>query len=122
MYAKSDGKCQVSGIEFNDFRPLGSTKRPWYPSIDRIDSRKPYTAENCRVVCVAVNVAMGEWGIGVLTAIAKAIVNGDPGPICEGPEADPYSFKRLTGILTPKQLLRRRQRVKHWRNHGEITA
>lgn len=111
MYAKSDGRCQVSRIHFNAFRPLGSTKRPWYPSIDRIESRKPYTKGNCRLVCVAVNMAMGEWGLSVLTAIAKAIIHGDPGPNCEGPEADPYSFRRLAGVLTAKQLSRRRQRV-----------
>jgi hypothetical protein len=121
IYADSAGRCQVSNIPFNDFRPIGSTKRPWYPSIDRIDSRKPYTKDNCRIVCVAVNMAMGEWGLSVLKAIAGALVNGDPGPICEGPEADPYSFKRLTGALTPKQLARRRQRAKHWQNHERIT-
>lgn len=62
MYAKSGGRCAVSGIQFNRFRPLNSTKRPWYPSLDRIDSSKPYTPDNCRFVCVAANIAMGGMG------------------------------------------------------------
>ena len=121
MYAAAKGQCQVSGIYFNKFRPMGSTKRPWYPSVDRIDSSKPYTADNCRVVCVAVNMAMGEWGIEVLRAIAKAMILGHPGAICTGPEADPYKFPPVAGTLTKRQIQRRQERIRHWRNHEHIT-
>lgn len=76
LYGRSYGQCQVTGITFNRYRPVGATKRPWFPSIDRIDSRKPYTIENCRVVCVAANFAMGEWGEWVLNTLAKAVCYG----------------------------------------------
>ena len=39
-------------------------------SLDRIDSSKGYTVENCRLVCTAVNLAMNEWGEDVLERIA----------------------------------------------------
>jgi len=110
MFRDTEGRCSVSRILFNKFRPLHSTKRPWYPSLDRIDSQKPYTAENCRFVCVAVNMAMGEWGEWVLNAIAKAIVANEPVK-CNGPEAPPYKYNP---VLHPtyRQLVRRRIREK----------
>ena len=40
--------------------------RPLAPSIDRKDSTKGYTRENCRIVCVAANFAMNRWGDWVL--------------------------------------------------------
>lgn len=109
LYARSYGVCEVSGITFNRFRPEGTTKRPWYPSLDRIDSRGPYLISNCRFVCVAVNFAMGEWGEWVLKAVAKALIHGAPGQINVGTEA-PYRFEPLGSEPTPRQLARRRSR------------
>lgn len=48
--------------------------RPFMPSIDRTNSAKGYTAGNCRLVCVAANFAMNEWGQGVLHKLAVAYV------------------------------------------------
>lgn len=74
LYRRSGGRCEVSGIPFERYKPEGCTKRPWYPSIDRIDSRGPYAFANCRLVCVAVNIAMCEWGAETLKRLARAIV------------------------------------------------
>lgn len=112
LYEQSQGRCRVSGILFNRFRPLGSTKRPWYPSLDRIDSRKAYTFDNCRFVCVAVNIAMGEWGEWVLRGIAEAMLKGLQVK-CEGPQEESYSFPALTGAPENyRQIVRRRRREK----------
>jgi hypothetical protein len=122
LFAKSAGRCAVSGILFNRFRPLNSTKRPWYPSLDRINSRNPYTEDNCRFVCVAVNVAMGEWGEWALKAICRAMHVGEPAPLCEGPEAAPYSFPALGDVEpTYRQIMRRRQRERSREIAPQIT-
>lgn len=111
LYAKSGGHCQVSGIAFNRFRPAASTKRPWYPSLDRIDSSRPYDATNCRFVCVAVNFAMGEWGEWALRAIVGAMSIGKTGNLCPGTEAAPYQFPALSAVTTPRQKSRKNQRA-----------
>ena len=72
---RSGGHCEVSGLPLS----VGSNtsgkfvRRPWAPSLDRIDSTGGYTADNCRLVCCAVNFAMSAWGEDVLVEIAKAI-------------------------------------------------
>ena|SRR5215472_2222143 len=50
------GKCTLSGLPFK----LGSLHHhPFSPSIDRIDSSKGYTQENCRFICYGVNSMKG---------------------------------------------------------------
>ena len=61
------GKCELTGIKFisnDDFRIS-----PFNPSIDRIDSKKGYTKNNCRLICVALNLAIKEWGEDVFREI-----------------------------------------------------
>lgn len=65
--------CQVTGIKFTDYTVSGDRMRkPFIPSIDRIDSKKPYTVANCRIVCLAANLAMNEWGQAVFDLLASA--------------------------------------------------
>lgn len=67
LVEKANGRCMFSGIVFSNAYALESgVKRPFAPSIDRIDSKKGYSLENCRLVCVIVNLAMNEWGEGPL--------------------------------------------------------
>jgi hypothetical protein len=71
MVAEAAGKCSVTGLRW-DFRRLPECRaRPWIPSVDRRSSAAPYSPENCRIVCAAVNVAMSDYGEAVLRVIAK---------------------------------------------------
>lgn len=68
---RCNGKCELTGLAF-DIGKGSWSRRPYAPSIDRIDSSKGYTTDNCRVVCVAINLAMNEWGEDVYKAVAMA--------------------------------------------------
>lgn len=67
---RSNGRCMVTGIRFT---PPRGKRDPFAPSLDRIDSSLGYEYDNCRMVCVAVNLAMSNWGEDVLMLIAKGI-------------------------------------------------
>lgn len=53
---KLAGACEVTGIPF----VFDHGRHAFMPSIDRIDSSKPYTTENCRVVLWIVNLAKND--------------------------------------------------------------
>ena len=72
MVARAGGRCEVSGIPFA-FDKAKASRRPWIPSIDRIDCGVGYTPANCRLVCLAVNFAMNQWGLETLERIALAV-------------------------------------------------
>ena len=74
MLLRSEGKCEVTGVCFRD-RVIGSARmRPLIPSIDRKDWTAGYTMENCRIVCVAVNIAMFNWGEDLFKSLAIGYV------------------------------------------------
>lgn len=76
LLEQSGGVCAVSGIALcHDAVTDGAryARRPWAPSIDRIDSSLGYTHANCRLVCVAANYAMHHWGEAVLVELAKGV-------------------------------------------------
>lgn len=71
LVCRSQGMCELSGIPF---RFESEHKRnPFCPSIDRIDCAKGYTAENTRLICAALNIAMNVWGLDVILEIADAV-------------------------------------------------
>lgn len=69
------GICDVTGLPFDFKKPAnGNHFSPLSPSIDRIDSSKPYTKENCRVVCMIYNVCKGQWTDSDVLSFAKALI------------------------------------------------
>lgn len=74
MMKETDFRCAVSGIPFAKRTVLGGKRDPWAPSIDRIESSHGYSFENVRVVCLAANYAMNEWGIDVLLRLARGVI------------------------------------------------
>lgn len=52
----NQGKCELTGIEFAYSDKIGR-RNPYTPSIDRIDSNKGYTTDNCQMILAWLNVA-----------------------------------------------------------------
>lgn len=61
---QSKFRCAITRTPFSMTKIGGA--RPYAPSIDRIDCSLGYSAKNCRIVCVATNLAINRWGDGVL--------------------------------------------------------
>lgn len=62
LMLESRGACAVTGLPFaRQVRPL-TLRNPRAVSIDRIDSSKGYIPGNCRLVLLAVNLGMSQWG------------------------------------------------------------
>jgi hypothetical protein len=75
LYEEQGGRCAVSGIRFNlEPFPKALVKIPFAPSIDRKISNVGYTKDNVRLVCVAVNFALNQWGDEVFLTIASGAV------------------------------------------------
>lgn len=74
MFARAGGRCEVTGLVFNWNKRPGMRRRPFIPSLDRMDSSAGYTVENCRIVCAAVNMAINEFGDSVFRQMALGYV------------------------------------------------
>jgi hypothetical protein len=85
LYRAQGGRCALSGLHF-DLREVGSRKarRPFAPSLDRIDSTGGYTRDNVRLVCQAVNFALNAFGEDVFRDIAKATATFEPTSVAPG--------------------------------------
>jgi len=64
--------CVLTGWAF-DLEHKGKAV-PLSPSIDRIDSEKGYTPDNCRMVCWIVNRALGNFGSEIFLKMCAAIL------------------------------------------------
>lgn len=68
-------RCAVTGVPFSLEVLSHDGRKPFAPSIDRIDNEQGYTDGNCRIVCLAANIAMNTWGDGVLLTMLKYAKN-----------------------------------------------
>ncbi len=69
------GVCMVTGIPFVYEKGEGRNwRRPFAPSIDRIDPTKGYTKNNVQLVVWAYNAAKGTWTHEQVMTMAKALV------------------------------------------------
>lgn len=71
----SRGRCSLTGIPFSMARHANTYRAPFAPSLDRLNSTEGYTVANTRLVCVAVNWALSDWGCGVFETIAAGYIS-----------------------------------------------
>jgi len=79
----SRGCCAISGLPFGlQVVGDGQAKRPFAPSLDRIDRHKPYRRDNVRLVVSIANFAMNAWGDEPLVQLASPLhqKHGDRAP------------------------------------------
>jgi uncharacterized protein YacL (UPF0231 family) len=74
LYFKQNERCALTGIEFNFIKIVSSYRRPFLPSIDRIDSNLGYIKNNVRLVCTIVNLALNDFGDEAFDKICRAYV------------------------------------------------
>ena len=70
------GFCEKTGIQF-DLRDRDGGWVPFSPSVDRIDSKKGYTMDNCRVVCKIYNMAKNQFSDEDVLTMSRALVSID---------------------------------------------
>ena len=68
------GKCAVSGLPFY-IDATDSRRRPYTPSLDRIDPSLGYTKENVRIVCSIVNIAINDFAINEFEMMCRAVAS-----------------------------------------------
>lgn len=69
---RAEGQCEATHIRFSLAKAPGTFRRPLAPSIDRLDCTLPYSAQNCRLVLLCVNIAVNEWGDRLFRRVAVA--------------------------------------------------
>lgn len=69
-----DMKCEATGVDLNLDFDNKYQHSPFRPSIDRIDGKKGYLKENCRVVCVMFNKAKSDYLDEDVLKMAKMMV------------------------------------------------
>ena len=63
------GKCERTGITF-----VYEGHSAFNPSVDRIDSAKGYTQDNCQIVCKMYNLAKNVWSDADVLDMSKALI------------------------------------------------
>lgn len=72
LFILQDWKCKQTGIPF-DFS-TGKGKRPFGPTVDRIDNSKGYSLTNIQIVCNVYNLAKSNFQTEDVLIFAKALV------------------------------------------------
>lgn len=96
LFSDTNGRCQLTGIQFTTDNPMKCRVRPFSPTVDRIDSSLGYIDGNCRVVCNAVNIAISDFGEEIFSKVADGYVLGK--------FANTYLFdKHLSNVVAVKE-------------------
>lgn len=63
LFKNQNGKCLLTGIDFDLEKPQKTSIRPFSMSLDRIIPELGYMQTNVRLVCSIVNLALNEFGL-----------------------------------------------------------
>jgi len=75
LWKAGHGRCMLTGLPFKETAVgTGKARRPFAPSLDRIETNQPYSQRNCRLVLQAVNFALNAFGDDVFLAIAEGAI------------------------------------------------
>src|ERR1019366_3486233 len=75
LWNNQSAKCALTNIPFEFENNTIHDTNPFAPSIDRINSTGGYTKDNVRLVCVAVNYALNEFGEETFKQICEAYLH-----------------------------------------------
>ena len=78
---RNNFECELTGVEFYTGRFGLPVNRGFTPSLDRIDNSKGYTKDNVRIVLLAANIMMSDWGHAVFKAVAVNYAKKNAGAI-----------------------------------------
>jgi hypothetical protein len=73
LFQNQNNKCDLTKIDFI-LDKSDTSRRPFAPSVDRINSKLGYTKDNVRLVCTVVNFALNEFGDQVFDKMCRAYV------------------------------------------------
>lgn len=65
-------RCELTGVRFFSEYDGPANRNPYAPSLDKIDPRGGYTPDNTRILCVAANIMLQDWGEDVLRTILRS--------------------------------------------------
>ncbi|HXC41744.1 MAG TPA: hypothetical protein VN667_22640 [Burkholderiales bacterium] len=67
-------RCAITNIPLAVDQRSRRRAGPYGPSIDRIKAGQGYSDDNIRIVCVAINYALNEWGEDFFAALANSFL------------------------------------------------
>lgn len=72
-----NGFCEITNLPFSLNKNTEYRVNPFYPSLDKINPKKGYTMDNCRLVCYIYNIAKGEYSDEILLTFAKKLIEAN---------------------------------------------
>lgn len=69
---RQDFRCELTGVRFFSDYDGPANRNPYAPSLDKINPKGGYTPENTRILCVAANIMLQDWGEDVLRTILRS--------------------------------------------------
>ena len=73
-----DKTCEATGLEFelewDSAKGRRTLANPFSPSIDRLDPKKGYTKDNCRLVIANYNFGKSSWTDETVLQVARAVL------------------------------------------------
>lgn len=75
LLQKQGSRCALTGLKFDLKRSNHGRRRPFAPSIDRIDTKVGYTFGNIRLVCTIANLARSDFGDKAFMSMCRGAVS-----------------------------------------------